>query len=560
MRNGSLGQSAENDSPTKRSRSRETPGHRRPIRILANSATGIFDSSDHPALVLTVAVGLAFGVFATLSRINADDSAARRLNVLLIVSEDNSPDLSCYGNPFIQTPNLDKLASQGVRFERAFVATASCSESRSTILTGLYPHQNGQIGLATHKYSMSRNWPNIPSLLKQHGYRTGIIGKLHVNPESAFPFDFRWNQAAYCSFSHRDVRKIAEVAEAFITASDEPFFLMVNYPDAHLPWLPQHNGLPETLLTADDVETLPFVGIDAPRLRACTADYHNCMRRLDSGIGMLLEKLARAGLEQDTLVIYLGDHGAQFQRGKLSCYEGGLRVPLLVRWPGRAKEGLVSDRLVGTVDLLPTILDAVGAEVPAGLAGRSLVPLLCNEAATWREYLFAEYHSHYPPIYFPQRTVRDSRFKVIVNLLQDRANPVAQPKEPVATTPPSYVTASDLAGSADEVRLAYATWKDAPPVELYDLDDDPYEFRNLAGQPEFADVEKRLLTQLESWRQQTDDPLLDPAKLARLTKEQDEQAEKYKQGSRSRAWAYHRYLYEESSRDTLDSSERTGKP
>ena len=171
-------------------------------------------------LMMSIAVGLMLCVVASQSRTNADGAAASKFNVLLIVSEDNSPDLSCYGNSFVQTPNLDRLASQGVRFERAFVATASCSESRSAILTGLYPHQNGQIGLATHKYSMHRNWPNIPSLLKEQGYRTGIIGKLHVNPESAFPFDFRWNQAAFCSFSHRDVRKIADVAEGFITESD----------------------------------------------------------------------------------------------------------------------------------------------------------------------------------------------------------------------------------------------------------------------------------------------------------------------------------------------------
>jgi N-sulfoglucosamine sulfohydrolase len=507
------------------------------------------------ALVISVAAGVALGVVASRSRTKADDSAARKPNVLLIVSEDSSPDLSCYGNPFVQTPNLDKLASEGVRFERAFVATASCSESRSAILTGLYPHQNGQIGLATHNYSMHCNWPNIPSLLKQQGYRTGIIGKLHVNPESAFPFDFRWNQAAFCSFSHRDVRKIADVAEAFISESDQPFFLMVNYPDAHLPWLPRQKGLPETLLTADDVETLPFVGIDVSRLRACTAGYYNCVRRLDSGIGILLEKLGRAGHGQNTLVIYLGDHGAQFPRGKLSCYEGGLRVPLIVRWPGHAKEGLVRDELVATVDLLPTILEAVGAEVPAGLAGRSMVPLLCRDGVTWRRYLFAEYHSHYPPIYFPQRTVRDARFKLIVNLLPDRVNPVAQPKEPFVPRLPSYVTPSDLAASTDEVRQTYATWKDAPPVELYDLENDPCEFNNLGGQPEFADVQKRLLAQLELWRQQTNDPLIDPAKLARLTQEQDKQAEKYKKGSRSGTWQYHQYLYGDSSGHMLRQAE-----
>ena len=494
------------------------------------------------ALLVSVAIGGTLGMAAPRSGDNADDPAARNPNVLLIVSEDNSPSLSCYGDSCVETPHLDKLASEGVRFERAFVATASCSESRSAILTGLYPHQNGQIGLATHKYSMHRNWPNIPSLLKQEGYRTGIIGKLHVNPESAFPFDFRWNAAAFCSFSHRDVRKIAEVAEGFITESDQPFFLMVNYPDAHLPWLSRQNGLPETPLTADDVRALPFAGVDVPRLRECAANYYNCMRRLDRGIGMLLEKLGRAGGKENTLVIYLGDHGAQFPRGKLSCYEGGLRVPLIVRWPGRAKGGLVSNELVATVDILPTIIEAVGAEVPVGLAGRSMVPLLRDDAVTWREYLFAEYHSHYPPIYFPQRTVRDARFKLILNLLQDRVNPVA-PTGAAGIPGRAYVIPTDLAAATEEVRQAYATWKDAPPVELYDLEMDPYEFKNLADQPEYAAIQERLLTQLASWRKRTNDPLTDSAKLARLTQEQDEQAEKYKKGSRSGSWEYHQYLY-----------------
>lgn len=467
-------------------------------------------------------------------------------NVLLIVSEDNSPNLSCYGDPCVETPNLDKLAAEGVRFEHAFVATASCSESRCSILTGLYPHQNGQIGLATHRYSMYRSWPNIPSLLKQQGYRTGIIGKLHVNPASAFPFDFRWNAAAFCSFAHRDVRKIAEVADDFFTQSDRPFFLMVNYPDTHLPWLRQQNDLPAIPLTASEVRVMPFVGIDGTRLRECAADYYNCISRLDTGIGMLLEKLARTGHDRNTLVIYLADHGAQFPRGKLSCYEGGLRVPLIVRWPGEAEEGLVNRDLVAAVDLLPSILEAVGATVPAGLAGRSMLPLLKADAVKWRECVFAEYHSHYPPIYFPQRTVRDSRFKLIVNLLQDRVNPVA-PTGAVGIPGRAYVTSSDMAAASEQVQQAYATWRDAPPVELYDLQEDPWELNNLAGQPTFAGIQQRLQTQLDSWRQQTNDPLIDPDKLAQLTEEQDEHAQRYRQekGYRANQWKYHEYLFDE---------------
>ncbi len=494
------------------------------------------DRSPHRLLNVTCAVAALAAACCHAS------DAVRKPNVLLIVSEDNSPNLGCYGDPYAQTPNLDKLAAEGVRFEHAFVATASCSESRSALLTGLYPHQNGQIGLATHKYAMHQNWPNIPSLLKQQGYRTGIIGKLHVNPESAFPFDFRWNDAAFCSFSHRDVCKIADVAEKFISESDRPFFLMVNYPDAHLPWLPRQNGLPETLLTAADVRALPFAGVDALRLRECAANYYNCIRRLDVGIGLLLERLARAGRDRDTLVVYLGDHGAQFPRGKLSCYEGGLRVPLIVCWPGKIRRDLVRNELVATVDILPTILEAVEADVPDGLAGRSMLPLLRGESVAWREYVFAEYHSHYPPIYFPQRTVRDARYKLIVNLLQDRENPVAI-SAAAEITGRAFVTFSDLSGASEEVAQAYATWKEAPPLELYDLDTDPYELNNLADRPEYAPVRKRLLTQLASWQEQTCDPLTDPVKLARLTQEQDNQAERYSQRLRSESWEYPQYLY-----------------
>jgi N-sulfoglucosamine sulfohydrolase len=467
-------------------------------------------------------------------------AASKRFSVLLIVSEDNGPHLGCYGDTNVETPHLDRLATDGVRFERAFVATASCSESRSSILTGLYPHQNGQIGLATHRYSMYPGVANIPSLLKREGYRTGILGKLHVNPESAFPFDFRWNEQAFCSFAHRDVGKIAEVAGRFIAASEEPFFLMVNYPDAHLPWLAQENGLPETPLTADDVRPPPFLGIDTPRLRQDAADYYNCISRLDTGVGMLLDRLSDAGADADTLVIYVADHGAQFVRGKLTCYEPGLRVPLIVRWPGVAKEGSVRRELIATVDLLPTILEAAGAEVPAGLAGRSLLPLVRGERTTWRQYLCAEYHSHYPPLYFPQRTVRDDRYKLIVNLLEDRPCPAARSyRSPDVWW--TNLTDADVASADAGVRRAYATWDDAPPEELYDLEADPHEFHNLANSAEHAAVRKRLRRELEAWQAETGDPLADPAKLEQLTREQDAVATDYNK-KKPFTWKYHDYL------------------
>jgi len=484
-------------------------------------------------------------------------SAQAAPNVLLITSEDNGPELSCYGDPFVRTPHLDRLAAEGVRFERAFVATASCSESRAALLTGLYPHQNGQIGLATHHYRQFDGVPNVVGRLKARGYRTGLIGKLHVNPESAFPFDDRPNVSAYNTFSRRDVRRVAEAADAFISAGDAPFFLMVNYADAHLPFHRQQAGLPATPLGAGDVAPLPWIGLDTPHLRQQQADYYNCLLRLDDGIGMLIEALDRSGKADRTLVIYLGDHGAQFPRGKLSSYESGLRVPLLVRFPESitaAREGLrarhagstgkapvVREELVTTLDLVPTILEAAGAEVPPELPGRSLLRLV-RGGDSWRRYVFTEYHGHYPPLYFPQRTVRDERYKAIVNLLRDRANPVAETcsrlEEPRLGP---YVAAAQVAAAAERVREAYRTWYDAPPVELYDLKTDPHEHTNRADDPELAEVKERLLAALRGWQRETADPLADPEKLRRLTAEHDSFEKPYVR-PQSSPWRYPDYL------------------
>jgi N-sulfoglucosamine sulfohydrolase len=466
-------------------------------------------------------------------------------NVLLITSEDNGPDIGCYGDPYAQTPNLDRLAREGVRFERAFVVTASCSESRGGILTGLYPHQSGQIGLATHRYRMYRDdTPNLASLLKARGYRTGLIGKLHINPAGAFPFDFRPDVKDFNTFSRRDVRRVADTAREFFTASEAPFFLMVNYSDAHLPFLRQQAGLPKSPLSADDVRPLPWVGLDTPALRQSTANYYNCLMRLDTGIGWLLEALEETGIASNTLVIYLGDHGAQFPRGKLASYESSLHVPLIVRWPGVMRGGQVRRELVSTVDLLPTILEATGTPPPGKssdvrLPGRSLAPLLQGEQVAWRDHLFTEYHGHYPPLYFPQRTVRDDRYKLIVNLLQDRPNPVADICTSQAQV--SYVSREDVAAGSNEVRRAYATWSSAPEVELYDLENDPHEWKNLADAPDLSKVQQRLLARLRNWQEETRDPLADPEKLRRLTAEHDALPKPYRRDAAFQ-WRYPEYL------------------
>lgn len=491
--------------------------------------------------------------------------AAAPPNILLIVSEDNGPELGCYGDPYARTPHLDKLASEGVRFDSAFVAQAGCSQSRASFLTGLYPHQHGQIGLATWGFRMYReDTPNLPRSLKSAGYRTGLLGKLHVNPESAFPFDF--HEITGANFARKSLSDYAKHAASFITASDEPFFLSVNFPDAHDPWLRQVDGLPKAPQTGQDVKAMPYMGVDPPEMREMVADYYNSLARLDSCVGDLLSVLEKSGKADNTLVIYLGDHGADMLRGKRTSYEGGLRIPLILRWPGHAKPQ-VRQELVSTVDLLPTLLAATAAPAVPGLAGRALQPLLGDAPAEWRTHLFSEYHTHAAGAnYHPQRAVRTDRFKLIENLLPDTLNPdyadtfrklEGDAKDRGEAGFKGGLSKS-IAAASPEVRAAYAVMEKPPRYELYDLLADPHEFRNLAASPEHAATLAKLQRQLDTWREQTKDPLLDPQNLHRLTAEVA--AVKGKSDGKRIAWGYPDYFFgKEPPKTTVETTKKKEK-
>ncbi len=483
-------------------------------------------------------LGITFFLLALVAF--AASLVAKPLNILLIVSEDNGPEMSCYGEPFVKTPVLDKLAAEGVRFDRAYVPQAGCSQSRAAYLTGLYPHQNGQIGLATWKFRMYReDTPNMVTRLKNAGYRTGIIGKLHVNPASAFPFGFKAIPDA--NFSRKKLSRYAEAAERFFKAGKEPFFLSINYPDAHRPFIKSKGGLPAEPLTADQVKTMAYIGLESEGLRQQVADYYNCMARLDALVGELLAKLKASGKYDDTLIVYLGDHGADLIRGKRTCYEGGVRVPLIVRLP-KGKSGQVRRELVSTLDLFPTFLEVSGAESVNGLPGRSLLTLLRGEKPKWRKYMPTEYHLHSAHNYYPQRAIRNERYKLIENLQPGEEDPGYEftvkrffGQQVLAALPKAPKT----------VQAAYVLMERPPKYQLYDLQGDPYEFVNLASNPDHRTAFEELSTELTRWRQATRDPLLNPANVTRLKREiegirQGNDFNKAKIGQ----WKYPEYFFE----------------
>jgi N-sulfoglucosamine sulfohydrolase len=443
-------------------------------------------------------------------------NAAERPNILLIVSEDNGPELGCYGDPYVKTPVLDGLAERGVRFENAYVPQAGCSQSRAAFLTGLYPHQNGQIGLATWKFQMYREQtPNLVRRLKKAGYRTGILGKLHVNPATAFPFDMK--EISSANFSRKNLDNYAKEAATFFQAAETPFFLSVNYPDAHRPFIAMTSKLPAKPLTADDVKPLAYFGLDTPQLRAETANYYNCLSRLDSLIGDLLVTLQESGKANNTLVIYLGDHGADLLRGKRTSYEGGVKIPLIVHWPGKTKPGHVARELVSTLDLMPTLLAVADAEPIENLPGMSLAPLLQGESPAWRRYLFTEYHTHSAHNFYPQRTVRGKRYKLVQNLQPGKENPGYN-----FTLNRFFAGLPEVIEAAPAlVRDSYKRMKTPAAFELYDLQQDPYEFKDLVSDASHTAILKNLKQELARWRKETRDPLLQPANLQRLKAEID---------------------------------------
>nr|WP_262903603.1 sulfatase [Niabella beijingensis] len=469
-----------------------------------------------------------------------------RPNILLIVSEDHGPHLSCYGDTNIRTPNLDRVAQQGILFRNAYVTESVCSPSRSSILTGLYPHQSGHLGLTTHGFHFVGPVQTVYALLKQAGYRTGMIGKLHLEPASLFPIDD--HPISDPNYNKKGLERYAAYAERFMQAADTPFFLMVNFPDTHWPYQDVVEGRPQQPVTADQVRSFPYIGFDNERIRNYTKSIYNCMLRLDECVGELMEKLNTSGKAANTLIIFLSDHGDEMARGKFDIYEASNKVPLMAVWPGRIKKGIESKALVSSVDIVPTILELAGLPAAENLTGKSLVPLFARPAGPYREYLFTEKNADQIGMYYPRRAVRDRRYKLICSLLDDgRENEVAvqytrNSKKPRTDAVAGSPTREELKSAPDSIRQAYHDWIRPSKFQLYDLEKDPFEFHDLSADVRYTAIKERLTAALFRWQQDTDDPLRFPDKLAKLTQENDTM----KVATEMR-WHYPEYLYNKTS-------------
>jgi len=425
-----------------------------------------------------------------------------RPNVVLITADDLGFQLGCYGDSDAITPRIDELAAEGVRFTQAHVTQASCSSSRSSMLTGLYPHESGQIGLANRGYSMVSGIQNLPGLLGQAGYHTGIIGKLHVSPGNEFPFDYR-ETATEPTRSQSSVRRM--VGEFLDQTAQDSFFLMLNFFDPHLPFLRQVEGLPAVPVESDNVAPWGFqAGLVDPELMSRIADYRSCIHRLDTLVGIFLDMLEERNLHENTVIVFLSDNGPPFTRAKASEYRVGPHVPFIVKWPGQSDAGSSRDEMISGVDVFATILDAAGIETPSRSVARSLRPLMRSEvdSVEWRKTVFTEFSSHTAGNYFPRRSVSDGAYRLIWNLSTQSKNPLAS----IGAGPaPEVIKDSRYDGSI--IQEIFKRYEQPPELELYDLEIDPYCLVNLAGLPGYENTMSELWAELDRWMKITSDPL-----------------------------------------------------
>ena len=446
----------------------------------------------------------------------------RPRNILLMIADDHGIDqIGCYGNPVIKTPHLDAMARKGVRFTNAFAVAASCSASRGSILSGLYPHQNGQLGHEHnwHHFSLFDRIETLPSILKKNGYRTGLIGKLHVASRNNLAFDFRPDSKEL--MGNRNVRKMAEHAAAFFEQDKgQPFFLLIGYSDPHredqgmssMKNVENFSGFANGKQYRDISPTkyepaavhVPDYLPDIPEVREELADQYEAVTRLDTGIGWVLENLKKAGSDRDTLVIYLSDNGIPFPGAKTTVYDSGTHVPLIVSSPDLAQGGAVNASMVSLTDLMPTILEWAGVGPPHyALPGRSFLSTLGSTDDSARKEVYASHTFHEITMFYPMRSVRTRRYRYILNLYPELEFPFATDLFVSRTW--QGIVRKKLETMGKRSTRAYVF---RPREELYDVAEDPAESKNLANDSEHAEILKELREALARMRTETDDPWL----------------------------------------------------
>ncbi|HUT09182.1 MAG TPA: sulfatase [Thermoguttaceae bacterium] len=407
---------------------------------------------------------------------------ASRPNFVFVIADDCTyRDIGCYGGQ-AYTPNIDRLATEGMLFTHCFQSAPMCSPTRHNIYTGLYPVKSGAYPNHTFAKPGTRS---VVHYLKPLGYRVALSGKRHIAPQDVFPFEYLASAGNNPDF---------EAIDGFLAECKRdgtPFCLFACSNEPHSPW---NKGDPSRY-DADKLKLPPYF-VDTPQTREDMTRYLAEITYYDGQVGQALALLDKHQLADNTLVIVVSEQGSSFPFGKWTCYDTGLQSAFVARWPGRIPAGTVNDALIEYVDVLPTYIELAGGEPPEALDGKSLVPVLSGQAKQHKQYVFGEMTTRgiiNGSEHFGIRSIRSPQFKYIWNFTPDVQFQNACTKSAIFQS--WRETSANDADAADKVRR----YEHRPGEELYDVTKDPYEWNNLADDPEYAETKDELRTKLLAW-------------------------------------------------------------
>ena len=401
-----------------------------------------------------------------------------KYNILYIHSHDTGRHIGPYGFP-VNTPNLLNLAKQGTLFRHAFCAASSCSAARASLMTGMYPHQNGMTGLAHRGWYLHDYSKTLVSFLNDQGYHTALMGESHITPYDET--DLIGYDEVVQDNSTPTEQMVVVAEKWFDNAPDQPWFLSCGFWDTHRTAYPEPSA-----------ERAKYSGVmlgfpDTPDLRADYAAFCQAVERLDDGMGRVFAALDKSGQADNTIVIATTDHAPGFPTYKANVSDKGLGVFMVIRAPG-TESGLVYEPIVSHLDIFPTICQLIGAHAPEWLEGKSLAPALSGNTKPLHTAVFGE--ANYHAAYEPQRSIRTNKYRYFER--HNGRNTPVRPNIDDGATKQHW-----LANSPEYVAQ-----------NLYDIISDPLEQHNLAGNPEYAAIQAKLSKQLHTWQKKTADPLL----------------------------------------------------
>ena len=411
-----------------------------------------------------------------------------KTNFIIFIADDVSyDDFGCTGNPDVKTPNIDKLAANGIKFTNAYLTASSCSPSRNSILTGRYPHN-------TELHTQPPLWmPSFPEILNSNGYFCGFAGKFHSHDFAEEDFDIVSREYEEIGNSGSD----SWVSTLNSREKDQPFFIWFAALDAHRAWGEnQFSGTHHP-----DSIKVPFYLADAPGTRKDLAQYYDEIYRFDYRIGEVMDELEEQGVMENTCVIIMADNGRPFPHSKTRVNDRGMKTPFIVYWPEKLPaEPQVSNSLISAVDIAPTIVSLAGYEVSPTFQGRSFGKILDDPSQPFRNYVFAEHNWHDYEAH--ERMVRDKNFMYILN-----SRPLSPNMGPAdALESPSHRDLIALKAKGElSVIQADIFVTPRPAEELYDCRFDPLQLINVAAMPQYQDQLEHLSGVLQQWMKETGD-------------------------------------------------------